>query len=119
MEKTFEQRRYPRRPFGYAFGILDKGVYSIVETYEIGERGAGFISDLNLKNGDIIVVSFFIQAQFITCQAQVRYSVGSPKRYGVEFTNIKFEDRRNIRDYIADKGDAETLFAHMIAGQIK
>ena len=64
------------------------------------------------------MVSFFVQGQFLVCRAEVRYVVAKEHGaffYGVEFVNIKFEDRRNVRDYIAKKGEAETLFYRKIS----
>ncbi len=113
-----DQRRYPRRPFGARFGILQDGKYLVFNAVELGERGAGVESDLILKKNDILVVSFFVQGHFVVCRAEIRYIL--PKElgsffYGVEFVNIKFEDRRNVRDFIAKKGEAETLFYRKIS----
>jgi hypothetical protein len=103
-----ENRKYPRREFQSQVGVLVQGQYCIQNSFEIGERGMLFETDIALRNTEWMVISFVIPGgQIVITKAQVRYQIvkGPKARVGVEFTNISFEDRRKVRDFIAQRKD--------------
>jgi hypothetical protein len=101
-------RRFPRRRFTQNTGLLNLGTYSIVLSLEIGEGGILIRSDHHLEVGHHVVVNFFISEKgFITVTGEVRYKM-EESIFGLKFTNLPFESKRFIRDYIAEKTAAES-----------
>jgi hypothetical protein len=106
--KTHPKRKYPRREYSSKVGVLIQGNYFVEAALELGERGMMFSTEIALKDLEEIVVSFSIPENFVVItRAQVRYSIrkGQKANVGVEFTNISFEDRRKVRDFIAQRKD--------------
>jgi hypothetical protein len=92
-------------------GVLIQGKYFVEDSIELGERGMMFTTEIALKQLEEIVVSFVIPENFVVItRAQVRYTINKGKKafVGVEFTNISFEDRRKVRDFIAQRKDRIT-----------
>lgn len=103
-----EKRRYPRRSFESKVGVLIQGQYFIESCFELGERGMLFETDVAIKSMQNMVISFAIPGGYVVMtRAQVRYQIkkGNKSKVGVEFTNITFEDRRKVRDFIAQRKD--------------
>jgi hypothetical protein len=106
--RTHPKRKYPRRDYFAKVGVLIQGKYFVEASLELGERGMMFTTEIAMPDLKEIVVSFSIPDSFIVItRAQVRYSVrkGQKSNVGVEFTNISFEDRRKVRDFIAQRKD--------------
>lgn len=104
-----EKRRYPRRTFEKLAGVMIQGTYGIENTFELGELGMSFETTLALKDRDNMVINFAIPGGYIVMtRAEVKYQVrkGDKVVVGVEFINISFEDRRKVRDFIAQRRDA-------------
>lgn len=102
---TFK-RRYPRRQFFTRVGALIQGQYFTENTVELGEKGMMFTTDVAMKVGDQLVVSFFIPGGYcVITRALVRYQnvAKTSSRVGIEFTTVSFEDRRALRDYISQR----------------
>ncbi len=98
------KRRFPRRPLLAPVGILLNGEYRVYPSFDVGERGVGIMCDRPMDKNQQVVVCFFINhGCFVVCRGEVRFcrAEGSGFRLGFEFTNIRFEDRRTIREYIA------------------
>jgi hypothetical protein len=101
-----ENRKYPRRNFSSQVGVLINGLYYVLESFEIGERGMLFETEIALKDRENMVISFVIPGgHIVITKASVRYQLkkDSKAKVGVEFTNISFEDRRKVRDFIAQR----------------
>lgn len=102
------RRRVPRRAFEGAVGMLLKGEYSIQRAYQVGEGGMMISSTAKtpLVEGVNLVVNFFLPSGvLITVRGLVRSVVpgkdGMPKRYGIEFVNVGFQSKREIRNFVA------------------
>ncbi len=71
----------------------------------MGEGGVMIGSKIQLNIDDRILVTFSLRGeQFITSKATVRYKVedGTVKnQYGVEFDELPFQARREIRAFVA------------------
>ncbi|MDZ4677928.1 MAG: PilZ domain-containing protein [Oligoflexia bacterium] len=105
-------RRFPRRLFRHSVGLLAHAEYNIVHGIEVGEGGMLVESNGPIKNADHIVVNFYIPKKgFVSVTGVVVYiKPANEKRgpaYGVQFNNLTFENKRMIRDYIADKTSEE------------
>lgn len=101
-----ENRKYPRRNFSAQVGVLIKGEYIIQRSFELGERGMLFETDMAIRSLEGMIISFVIPGgHIVITKAVVRYQIkkGTKARVGVEFTNITFEDRRKVRDFIAQR----------------
>ena len=101
-----ENRKYPRRKFEAKVGVMIQGNYFVEGSFELGERGMLFETTVALKSLSNLVISFVIPGGYVVMtRAQVRYQIkqGQTARVGVEFTNITFEDRRKVRDFIAQR----------------
>lgn len=101
-----EKRKYPRRTFEAKVGVMIQGNYFIENSFELGEKGILFETSVALRSLENMMISFVIPGGYVVMtRAQVRYQVkkGNTARVGVEFTNITFEDRRKVRDFIAQR----------------
>jgi len=101
-----EKRKYPRRTFEAKVGVMIHGNYFVEGSFELGERGMLFETSVALRSLEKMVISFVIPGgHVVMTKAQVRYQIkkGQKARVGVEFTNITFEDRRKVRDFIAQR----------------
>lgn len=100
------KRKYPRRLFEAKVGIMVQGNYFIENSFELGEKGLLFETSVALRSMENMVISFVIPGGYVVMtRAQVRYQIktGNVAKVGVEFTNITFEDRRKVRDFIAQR----------------
>lgn len=101
------RRRVPRRTFESNVGILLKGEYKIERAYQVGEGGMMIsIAEGKLEEGTNLSLSFFLPAgQLIMVRGVVRNIVpagqGRPVRYGIEFLNVGFQSKREIRNFVA------------------
>jgi hypothetical protein len=101
------RRRVPRRYFDSPVGILVKGEYTINRAYQVGE--GGMMVDLKsktLKEGDRMAASFYLPGgKLILVRGIVRAVVpakdGKPQRYGIEFVELDFHFKREIRNFVA------------------
>jgi hypothetical protein len=118
-EEALYRRRFPRRLFFRAVGILVGGKYTMESGVEIGEGGLLLESKRDLKIGNNIVVNLFVpKGSFVTVTGQIIYVLAPKEKlpvlkdpaYGIKFNNLTFESKRMIRDYIAEKtfGEAQS-----------
>jgi hypothetical protein len=100
------RRRVPRREFLHPVGLLVSGNYFMSRALQIGEGGMLIESATPLAMGQRLVLSFKLPGfnpDVVT--ASVRYilksKIGSGVRYGVEFLNLDFNVKRDVRNYVA------------------
>lgn len=112
------RRRVPRRAFEAKVGILLAGRYNIERSYQVGEGGMMIsCAQDKLEEGIQLVVNFFLPSGSLVMVRGIVRSVieaasGHPKRYGVEFVNVGFQSKREIRNFVAaaTSGTAGTHF---------
>lgn len=107
-----KRRRVPRREFKKKVGLLIAGEYHVNLATQIGEGGMMVHSHLKMKKGQRLVVIFKLPGSMETVvRAIVRYELDQPSpfgsNYGIEFENLEFKVRREIRNYVASKSEAE------------
>ncbi len=107
-----KRRRVPRREFKKKVGLLIAGDYHVNIATQIGEGGMMLHSHLQMVKGQKLVVIFRLpDRQETVVRAIVRYQLNEPSpfgaRYGIEFENLEFKARREIRNYVASKSEAE------------
>lgn len=102
------RRRVPRRKFDTSVGLLIKGTYIMARSFQVGEGGMMFSSKTKLASGDLVVVSFCLNlGSLIVVRGIIRSvipadaSKGYPERYGIEFQNLGFQFKREIRNFVA------------------
>ncbi len=102
------RRRVPRRAFEGAVGMLLKGQYTVQRAYQVGEGGMmiSSTSDTPLGEGVNLVVNFFLPSGVLIMVRGIVRSVvppkdGLPERYGIEFLNVGFQSKREIRNFVA------------------
>lgn len=101
------RRRVPRRSFESTVGVLFKGVYKVERSYQVGEGGMMIsIAEGQLEEGSNLALSFYLPSgQLIMVRGIVRNIVGgrdgAAVRYGVEFLNVGFQSKREIRNFVA------------------
>jgi hypothetical protein len=105
-ENNLGRRRVPRRSFDCPIGLLAKGEYQTERSFQVGEGGMMFSSSRKLEIGQEVVISFYLPTSAtIVVRASVRSLIpagkGRPERYGVEFTNLGFQFKREIRNFVA------------------
>ena len=108
-----EKRKFPRRIFESSVGVLSKGLYYTGVGVEIGEGGMMFHIDAEISEENRLLVSFRVPNHgFVVIQAKVRNTRHDHEgfRYGIEFVDLALENRRRIRDFIAEKTQAEADF---------
>jgi hypothetical protein len=108
MAKTVSsnRRRVPRRTFEAPVGLLQKGKYTMETSFQVGEGGMMISSEHPLEVGVPTVVSFFLHVGSLIIVRGVIRSVipaenGAPQRYGIEFLNLGFQYKREIRNFVA------------------
>jgi hypothetical protein len=105
-EELFKNRKVPRRAIRKRIGVLAAGKYAICMAYDIGEGGLSLGTDLPLKDGQVVVITFRIPNVISgVMTGKIVYSMPAKNnqspRYGVQFTNISFEVKRLIRNFVA------------------
>ena len=87
-----------------------RGRYHISRSVQIGEGGMMIYSDDKLAVGQRVVLSFKLPGRIPSVvMGTVKYvmteKVSSRESYGLEFTNLNFEVKREIRNYVAMQTD--------------
>jgi c-di-GMP-binding flagellar brake protein YcgR len=112
MASEKERRRFPRRFFKRKVGVLSQGVYQNAIGVEIGEGGMMFSIDKEISEQAKVLVNFRVPNHgFVVVVANVRNTRHTEGlfQYGVQFDDLDFQNRRRIRDYIAEKTEDEAL----------
>ena len=112
MSSTEAKRRYPRRSFTRKVGALHQGIYSIVDSGEIGEGGMLILLDSKIAIGDQLVVSFKVpNGEFVSVRVVVKTNdlpgKGKLIGHGVAFLNLPFHLKRTIRSFVAERSELE------------
>lgn len=103
-------RRFPRRFFRRGVGILIGGKYFMAQGSEIGEGGLSFRSEIALKVGALIVISFQIpDGNFISVRAEIRNQdkKSGEATYGCAFDSMPFDRKREIRNFVTNRSENE------------
>jgi c-di-GMP-binding flagellar brake protein YcgR len=111
-EKNLFRRKYPRRLLKRLVGVIRNGVYSVVETMEIGEGGMALISKEPLAQAQQVVVSFQIPGgDFVSLRGVVRSAKNENGRFihGLSFENIAFTHKRQIRSFVSARSSDEEV----------
>ncbi len=103
------RRRVPRRDYTHRIGLLIAGQYHITRAMQIGEGGMMFYSAVKMRIGQRLVLTFKLPGQnpevVMGC---VRYILQpdqtGQERYGIEFLNLDFNVKREVRNYVAQNG---------------
>lgn len=108
------RRRMPRRQIDVGVGVLVHGEYLIGRTHQVGEGGAMLSVSQDLVLGQGVVVNFFLNREVCVIVRSVVRSIipakaSLPKRYGVEFVTLGFQQKREIRNFVAAATYAESL----------
>lgn len=105
------RRRVPRRIFESPVGLLVEGKYWVERTYQVGEGGMLVSSTKALEVGRQLVVSFFLNHKTVIVRAVVRNKIPAngrqPECFGLEFVNLEFQFKREIRNFVASAGTVE------------
>lgn len=99
-------RRYPRKEFTRKIGILFAGDYRVVQGIELSEGGLSFSSELVYSVNRECVVTFKIPAgPFISLRAFTKHmkKIDGKIVVGVSFVMVPFSNRRQIRNFVADR----------------
>ncbi len=106
VEMLIGRRKVPRRLYESSVGVLARGKFTIERCFQVGEGGMMFSSTLPLVENNQIVISFYLPASgMIIVRGVVRSVIAAskklPERYGLEFLNIGFHHKREIRNFVA------------------
>lgn len=107
-----KRRRVPRREFRRKVGLLIKGNYHVNTAIQVSEGGMMIHSHMKLTKEQRLVIAFRIPGcEETVVRAIVRYETEHNtiwgRQYGVKFENLEFRVRREIRNYVASKSEAE------------
>jgi hypothetical protein len=100
------RRRVPRRSFENPVGVLYRGKYVVEKAFQVGEGGMMISCSQEMKVSDSLVVNFFLQSHVtVIVRGIVRNVLQAegdlPARYGIEFQNLEFNSKREIRNFVA------------------
>lgn len=100
------RRRVPRRTFDSPVGVLMQGTYDLERSFQVGEGGMMISSRRKMEAGQTVVISFYLPTSATIVVRGVIRSVipadkGLPERYGLEFVNLGFQFKREIRNFVA------------------
>lgn len=106
-----KRRRVPRRAFEGPVGVLVSGSYGVQTAFQVGEGGMMISCREELEIGTRMVISFFLKPEVpVIVRAVVRNILPAegdlPERYGVEFANLAFTYKREIRNFVASGTEA-------------
>jgi hypothetical protein len=105
------RRRVPRRLFESPVGLLVHGNYSVERSFQVGEGGIMVSSKMPLEIGHQLVASFFLKGKTMIVRGIVRNTLPAkghlPIRYGLEFVNLEFQYKREIRNFVASASNME------------
>lgn len=113
--KDLGRRRVPRRTFDNPVGVLVGGQYSIERAFQVGEGGMMICyAPAQLEVGSKLVASFFLSpTSTVIVRGIVRSRVPAdgdlPVRYGIEFANLEFQYKREIRNFVASATHSEAV----------
>ena len=113
------RRRVPRRTYKASVGVLIGGKYSVERAFQLGEGGMMIdCKGRKLKVGTHTALNFFLPDGSIvmvrgTVRAIVPAKGGDPERYGLEFLNLGFQNKRAIRTFVAaaTREDGQSAFS--------
>ncbi len=101
------RRRVPRRYFESPVGVLLGGEYQVNRAYQVGEGGMMFdFKGKQLLEGTLIAASFYLPSGVLimvrgVVRAVVPAKDGKPQRFGIEFIELDFQFKREIRNFVA------------------
>lgn len=105
------RRRVPRRQFESPVGLLVHGTYQVERAFQVGEGGIMVSSGTPLEMGHELVASFFLAGKTVIVRGIVRNTLPAkgnlPIRYGLEFVNLEFQYKREIRNFVASASNME------------
>lgn len=111
-EASLGRRRVPRRAFESPVGVLLHGEFAIERSSQVGEGGMMISCGRKIEVGQKLVLSFYLPSDVtIVVRGIVRNIVpadgSQPERYGVEFINLDFQFKREIRNFVASASGTE------------
>ena len=100
-----ERRRFPRRKINLEIRIKSKNddLFDLAVIRDISEGGAFIEIERRLTLGEKIHVAIYLEGgvELLSCRARVvREERGSRSGIGVEFINLKNEDKKKVRDLV-------------------
>ncbi|MCB0347502.1 MAG: PilZ domain-containing protein [Bdellovibrionales bacterium] len=107
------RRRFPRRIFRRNVSLLCEGKYYIGIGNEIGEGGMLIETDqsIEMSEGATWLINFLLPSTGICIvKAEVRSSREKDGKYyyGLLFTNLDYDGKKGIREYISAKSEKES-----------
>lgn len=109
------QRRVPRKKIDRPVGLLYAGDYLVSRVLQVGEGGLMIATSLKLQMEDRLLVTFSLRGDtFITSKATIRYRADKTHpvpgkadliQYGLEFDELPFQARRDIRAFVASHSE--------------
>ncbi len=89
------------------------GHFLISECLEIGEGGLSFVCGKEIAAESLVVVSFRIpNGDFVSLRAQVRSvrpAAPGGFTHGIAFTDIAFTHKRQIRSFVSERTEKESV----------
>jgi hypothetical protein len=100
------RRRVPRREFECPVGVLLHGQYQMERAYQVGEGGMMISCQGKMEEGTQMVINFFLKPGVLVIvrgvvRGVVAKTSGPNDRYGIEFLNLGFQFKREIRNFVA------------------
>ncbi len=109
---TDNAKRMARRVYERAVGILCDSKYTMEHSIDVGEEGMLVRADRHLKQGQNVLVNFWMEkVGYVIVPAQVRWvkddKDSKQQFFGLFFLKVSFDYRRALRTFIAAKTPAE------------
>jgi hypothetical protein len=111
---TFK-RKYPRRIFTNAVGVLHKGQYSVTKGVSLGEGGMAYLWPNAIPLSGGVVITFKIPGdEMLAVRAEIRNVMpydADPNYFfiGVQFLPLPIGEKRRIRAYVSSRAETEPI----------
>ncbi len=105
-------KRISRRLYERCVGILCDSLYTMEQSVDVGEEGMLVRSARHLKEGQNVLVNFWMdKIGYVILPAQIRWvkedKTTGHQFFGLFFLKVSFDYRRALRTYIAAKPASE------------
>jgi hypothetical protein len=109
------KRRFPRRYFDRAVGVLFRGQYEITASVSLGEGGIAFVWPEKMPINQMLAVTFRIPEESLFCiRAEIKNAKPNEQKpgtfiIGIQFATLPIFERRRIRGYVSSRADNEPI----------
>jgi hypothetical protein len=109
------KRKYPRRIYSGAVGVIFHGKYEVTQGVSLGEGGMAFLWPHPLPTEESAVVTFKVPGDsMLSIRGEIRNAKKSdqfPNSYviGIQFLPLPIAEKRRIRAFVSSRDESEPI----------